>query len=395
MNGRARTVVTVAAALVTVSALVVAGVTATAPSDGVSQVAPGQAVGDNATVLDVEPRGENLDVKPGETVTATFEVTNSEQDEAVALDTSLVDPEGEFPDDWVEVSPENNEVAPNETVEVDVTVDVPDDAAAGRHSAVVGLTDDEVAVPATGTYPLNSFRFSVNVDREPSVEIEQRRTQVSSPAGETHEFEFEVTNNGDGAVDVDPSYHNERAEQRTSDSAPFSPFPSENVGFDAPDEIPPGETATVTVEADVPSEYSGIYLLPVDLGVEDPARTDDYWRTATIHLEVWQDDGPATVEFDVEDTERFEFEASADEIEGLDAPEIDVTLYGPDGEEVDAETETVTKKSGSVSFIDDGYEQTPEHSVVETVDEPQNGTWTAEIETSNVPGFDYEVRRFD
>ncbi len=394
---RARTVVTVAAAVFAVSAVLAAAATATVPSgDAEPQVGAGEHVDEDTDVLEVEPGHERLELGPGESDEVTVEVSNEEQDGAVEVEPEVVEVEDEFPSDWVEVTAEGDEVGAGETVEVDVEVEVPDDAEAERHAAFVGFTDDRVATPTAGTFPLNAFQLTVNVDLEPTVEVDADYESVQTPSGETHEFEYEVTNEGDEAVPVAPEYDDEQAEMHADSGDMYSAFPSENIGLDAPDEVASGETETVTVEVETPEDLSGTYMLPVDLGVDDPARTGDHWRTVRVHLDVWKQDGePVSVEFDVDDSDSFEFEASVDEVESLDAPEIDVTLYGPDGDEVTGDTETVTKLSSSVSLGDDPRDTTPEHAVVQTVEEPDDGTWTAEVEVSNAPRFGYEVRQFE
>lgn len=394
---RARTVVTVAAAVFVVSALLVAAVTATVPSGDEQEQVAGPALDENTTVLELDPGHERVELEPGESEEFVVEVTNEEQDEAVEIEPEIVELEEEFDTDWISIEPDSDEVEPNETVDVGFEVEVPEDAEDDRQNGLVGFTDDEVAYPTLGSIPVNSFDISISVDIEPAVEVDTDHERVTHPAGESHEFEFEVTNDGDEAVPVEPEYDHETAERR-SETDVMDALPAENIEMDSPEQVAPGETETVTVEADVPDGFSGTYVAPIDLGVEDPARSHDHWRSVHLRLNVWNEtDEPETVEFDVDDTETLEFEVSADKIDGIEPPEIDVTLYNPDGEEVSEDTQTVTGISSSVSVgeDDDGSHGSPEHSVVETVEEPDDGTWTAEIDVSNVPRFGYEARKFE
>lgn len=362
----------------------------------------------NYTQLYVEDQYRSLELKPGESETVSVDVENGE-DEPVTIRPHLFAPGvGEPPieDDWVTISDTELRLDEGETVTVNVTVEIPEDAELGRYNGVLALTNETISYPGRPAHPVHSANLNVEVFKEPTVTIESGSYgHTQAKAGSTTTHEIVVKNTGDQAVPLNPQVSIRDHHRRGSQSLERSWF-----DISAPTEIEPGETATVEVTITPPSDADrGRYDTEIDLGIQDPARPsdDDHWQQVNLNVEVWEPPTePFEREFEVDgDTESVTLTLSThDRYRGDDGPvpSFDVTFVSSNGTEVDAER-VERSTSGHVSLADraeptqsaDGVYSSggAQQEFVYRVEDPAAGTWSAEIMPENAIEFEYDITR--
>lgn len=362
----------------------------------------------NYTRLYVDARESYLDLKPGQSGTFTVTVENGE-DEAVDVNPHLfTSPTDRNPLEasWVDISGPDSIEAGAE-VEYEVSISIPEDAEIARYSGQIAFTN-QTTKPVAGQppRPIHAAHTSVNVWKEPTVKI-LSETYISTQveAGDTVTKEIVIKNTGEESVPVSP----ERAKQR---GACHGPGCSEQVDqswidVDAPSQIAPGETATVTISIS-PGEDAerGRYDTSIDLGLKDPNRPDrgSYWQEINVNFVVWeQPSEPFTTGFTV--TERTDdvtltlTPRNYRSAENADAASFNVTFVSPDGERIDAKRVQVTKRGhvdlGARQRTTDGAyaENNGQTEFVYVLDAPDTGEWEAEIMPQDTIGFQYELTR--
>ena len=365
----------------------------------------------NFTRLYVDARNSYLDLKPGESDTFTVTVENGEEESVEVNPHLFTSPTDRNPieESWVEIDGPASLDA-GEEVEYEVTVTVPEDTEIARYSAQIAFTNETVA-PAAGApeRPIHAAYTSVEVWKEPTVKILSDtyiNTQVE--AGDSVTRQIVIENTGDQAVPLSP----ERAEQRGHCYGTHCPQQVDQswIEIDAPSQIAPGETATVTVTIS-PDESAdrGRYDTSIDLGLKDPNRNDDsgYWQQVDLNFVVWeQPDEPFTAEFTADErTDNVTLTLNPQNrrtAENADAAGFDVTFVSPDGERVDAERVQVSQ-SGHVDLgaqperNDDGPYATNngQTEFVYELDAPAEGDWTVEIMPEDTIGFGYELTKHE
>jgi hypothetical protein len=417
--------------LVALAAVPVA--TAVAPTDGGTQAAapaPNEAVStttatgsDSDSAADSEDKQQNytrlyvdaqesyLDLKPGESDTFTVVVENGE-DEAVDVNphvfTSPTD-RNPIESSWVEIDGPDS-IEAGEEAEYEVSVSVPEDTEIARYSGMVAFTNETVAMaPNRPERPVHAAHMSVNVWKEPTVKILSEtyiHTQVE--AGDSITKQIVIENTGDESVPLSP----ERAEQRGHCYGTHCPQQVDQswIDVDAPSQIAPGETATVTVTISPDADAErGRYDTSLDLGLQDPNRRDDnnYWQEVSLSFVVWEQPEEAyEAEFDVsERTDNVTLTLNPQNrrtAENAEAASFDVTFVSPDGERIEAERVEVSQ-SGYVDLgsspqrgaSQDGPYATNggQTEFVYELEEPAAGEWTAEIMPDNTIGFQYELTK--
>jgi hypothetical protein len=411
MNKRTLVALTLAAMLVVPAAGVAANTQSQHPATDAQPALATDAPEDderNYTRLYVDDQYQHLRLQPGESDTVTISVENGE-DHAVALSPHLfVPPRGERPvsKDWVSIGTDDLELDAGETREFEVTVSVPEDAEINRYGGSIALTNETISYPGRPAQPVNGVSLSVEVWQEPTVQIVSD-TYVHSQvkAGDSFTREIVVENTGEEAVPVSPKLVTEDR-YRPHDSR--STLERSWVEFDAPNEISPGEKATIDVTVSPPSDADrGDYRAEVDLGLKDPARSErsSYWQRLSVRFQVWtQPEDPFETSFDVsEQTEDVTLTLSAGRYGGVDgaSADFDVTFVSPSGEEVDAERVSVSNR-GSVNLgesrrasSDDGTYATGGEMQEFTyrLEDPESGEWSVRIMPENAMQFGYEIVR--
>jgi Tfp pilus assembly protein PilV len=362
------------------------------------------------TQLYVEDQYRSLELKPGQSETVSVDVENGE-DRSVTIRPHLFAPGvGEPPikDDWVSISDTEITLDERETVTVNATVEIPEDAELGRYNGVLAMTNETISYPGRPAHPVHSANLNVEVFKEPTVTIESGSYgHTQAKAGSTTTHEIVVKNSGDQAVPLNPQVSIQDNHRRGSYSQSL-----ERSWFDisAPAEVEPGETATVEVTISPPNDADrGRYDTEIDLGIQDPARSsdDDYWQQVDLNVEVWE---PPTEPFErefevVNGTESVTLTLSTNDHYQSDdgpAPSFDVTFVSPSGTEVEAER-VERSTSGHVSLADrarptqsqDGPYSSggAQQEFVYRIENPAAGTWSAEIMPENAIEFEYDVTR--
>lgn len=376
-----------------------------------SQATPTESGDGNFTRLYIEDGYNSEELKPGETTTFNITVGNGE-DRAVELNPRVVLPQVEgrpLQADWVTIEDADTTLEADEERTFTVTVSVPDDAELGQYRSLIAFTNQTVTYRrGQPERPVHAATIGVEVFEEPTIEVLQRRyysPQIES--GDSYTYEVEVRNTGEEAVPLNPTLETEEARR-----VPHQRNTVERSWFeiDAPNEVAPGENATVAVTVTPPESADvGRYDAEVDLGLEDPARPDrgDYWQQVDLHFRVWeQPEEPFETAVQVsEETETLTLRLSANQYEPVadDAPaDFDVTLVAPNGSTVEPERVQVTD-SGNVNLGEqrrpDARTQGPYASdggdteFVYRVESPESGEWTARILPENTTDFNYEIVR--
>ena len=366
----------------------------------------------NFTRLYVDSEHPYLRLKPGGSDEFTVTVENGE-DERVSLDPHLYVPPAGGPvleSSWVTIDgPEQLDAG--EEAEFTVSVDVPEDAEIGRFSGQIAFTDETVTYPGRPARPVHAEHVRVEVWKEPVVQIRsQTYVHGQVEAGESFTREVVVENTGDEPVPLSP----ELAERRgTCHGNCPNQFDPSWLDVDAPSQVDPGETATVTITVAPPADTDrGRYSTELDLGLKDPNRDErnNHWQRVDLNLEVWkQPDAPVETTFDV--SERAEDvtltltprdgahrRGAGDEAEPVG---FDVALVDPNGSVVEPERVRVTDR-GFVDMsgdrrraaTDDGFVvRNGGSAFVYRVDDPAAGEWTLRVTPQNTIGFAYEITR--
>ena len=416
MNTRTLILIT----LVGVSALAATGVvaattdSATASETATVETATGDSPPDpaNYTRLYIDDGYRNLELKPGESDTVTVTVENGE-DEAVDLSPRVATPptrsQPPVESDWITIDGGETTLDAGESVEVDITVDVPDDAEIGDYSGLVAFTDETIQYPGRPPQPVHSVSVSVNVWEEPTVQLNsETHIYTHLQAGETISREIEVSNTGEEAIPVNEQFNADT--QRRHRPGDRETLDRSWVTIEAPNEIAPGETETIDLTVEPPADAErGDYSATVDLGLTDPARNADntYWQEVDLNFQVWTaPEEPFETTFDVsEATTNATLELTANQRQranerSQDAA-FDVTFVAPDGREIDADRTSLTD-SGSVNlgaqrprettdgtYAARGSQQTFTYEIAD----PAAGEWSVRIMPQNTIDFGYEVSR--
>ncbi|WP_436923538.1 COG1470 family protein [Halosimplex amylolyticum] len=347
-------------------------------------------------------------VKPGESVTFNVTVGNSE-DHAVELDPHVVLPQVQgrpIEKSWITIEDADTTLDAGEEQQFAVTVEVPDDAEFGSYRAQVAFTNQTVSYPGRPDRPVHAAQISVSVHEEPSVQIvDGRYASAQVQTGDSYTYEVTVRNDGDQAVPLNPRIQMREHRRPSENTVERSWFE-----IDAPTEVQPGETATVTITVTPPEDASvGRYHTEVNLGLTDPKRPDrsDYWQRVDLSMLVWeQPDQPFEKTFSVSeraDNVSLSLTAGNYYEQASDEPvSFDVTFVSPNGTEFSAERVSVTD-SGSVSLgADDRHDAETQGAYAARsggtefeyrVDDPDAGEWTVRIMPRNTVDFRYQIVR--
>ena len=417
MNTRTLTLI----ALVVVGAVAATGVVAATTTDGTTATetttvetdtgisAPDPA---NYTRLYIDDGYRNLELKPGESETISVAIENGE-DEPVDLSARIAAPptrnQPPVTPDWVSIEGGETTLDAGESTEIEISVDIPDDAEIGDYSGVVAVTNETVQYPGRPPQPIHSVSLSVDVFQEPTVQLNsETRIYTHLKAGETITREISVSNTGDKAVPVNPQFNTENRRRRRPGGR--TTLDRSWVRIEEPNEIAPGETETIELTVEPPADAErGDYGATVDLGLTDPARNADntYWQEVDLNFQVWTPpEEPFETTFDVDEgTTNTTLELTANQRQragdrSQDAS-FDVTFVAPDGREIAANRVRRTD-SGSVNLgarrpretTDDTYApRSSQQTFTYEIADPAAGEWAVRITPQNTVDFGYEISR--
>lgn len=364
----------------------------------------------NFTRLYVDAERPQLRLKPGESDQFTVTIENGD-DHAVELDPHLYLPPTGGPvveESWVTVDGPSR-LAPDESAEFTVTVSVPDDADVGRYSGQVAFTDETVSYPGQPARPVHAEYLRVEVWQEPTVKLHSSTyLNAQVEAGETVTREIQVENTGDEPVPLSPEFSRQRGVCRGDCPDRFD---RSWLDVDAPSQVGPGETATVTLTVAPPADAErGRYDTRLSLGLKDPTRPDRdaYWQQVDLNVEVWSQPGsPFETTFAVseraEDVTVTLTPRSGPYPAEAASPGFDVSFVDPNGSVVDATRVEVTDR-GFVDMSGDDPRATGDGefavrdggtAFVYRLDDPGAGEWTLRVTPENTVGFRYEITRHE
>ena len=389
---------------------VVAQTTATA-SGGSSGSGGAVATTDpaNYTRLYIDAERPHLQLKPGESDTFTVTVENGD-DHAVELDPHLYLPPTGGPvveESWVTVDGPS-QLAPDESAEFTVSVSVPEDAEIGRFSGQVAFTDQTVTYPGRPARPVHAEYLRVEVWQEPTVKLHSSTyVHAQVEAGEQTTREIVVENTGDEPVPLSPEFARERGVCHGDCPGQFD---RSWLDVDAPSQVGPGETATVTLTIAPPADADrGRYDTRLSLGLKDPTRPDrdTYWQQVDLNVQVWsQPASPFETTFAVSQraddvTVTLTPRSGPSPAETTSPAGFDVAFVDPNGSVVEATRVEVTDRGFVDMSGDDPRGAGDEEFAVRNggtefvyrLDDPEAGEWTLRVLPENTVGFSYEVTR--
>lgn len=362
----------------------------------------------NYTRLYVDAERPHLQLRPGESDEFTVTVENGD-DHAVELDPHLYLPPTGGPvveESWVTVDGPSR-LAPDESAEFTVSVSVPDDAEVGRYSGQVAFTDETVTYPGRPARPVHAEYLRVEVWQEPTVKLHSSTyLHAQVEAGERVTREIVVENTGDEPVPLTPEFSRDRAVCRGDCPDRFD---RSWLDVDAPSQVGPGETATVTLTIAPPADADrGRYDTQLSLGLKDPARAerDTHWQRVDLNVEVWsRPESPFETTFAVSeraDGVALTLTPRSGPYPGEAAPAgFDVAFVDPNGSVVEATRVEVTDRG----FVDMGGDdpraagdgefavRSGGTAFVYRLDDPEAGEWTLRVMPENTVGFSYEITR--
>lgn len=387
------------------------GSTATATETGTAAGGTTPDIG-NYTRLYVDDSYRNLELKPGESDTVTVTVENGES-EAVDISPRIATPPTRnrppVAAEWVSIDGGDTTLDAGETAEVDITVDVPENADIGDYTGVVAFTDETIRYPGRPPQPVHSVSMSVTVWQEPTVQLNsETHIYTHLQAGETFTRELTVSNTGEDAIPVNPQFNaDNRVRHRPGGRTTLD---RSWVTIDAPSEIEAGETETITLTVEPPADADrGDYSATLDLGLTDPARNADntYWQEVDLNFQVWTaPEEPFETSFSVsEATTNATLELTANHRrraaeQGEDAS-FKVTFVTPDGRELEANRASLTD-SGNVNLgaqrpretTDDTYvARGGQQTFTYELADPAAGEWSVRIMPEDTIDFSYEITR--
>lgn len=302
------------------------------------------------THLKISPGYEHLRLQPGESDEITVTVTTNADDEVYTEPHLVTMPFDDNPieSDWIEITPASVNISSESKQEYTIVVEVPDDAGIGHYHATIAFTDDAIG---EGPYPkhLNTFSLSLEVWMPPKVQILTRHIYDRIEAGRTYDYTIELENTGDDPIAIDPEIEDEARYCVASAGCGYA-FGSGAITITAPDEIEPGQHATVEVHIAVPDDARGRYEGSIDLNIDDPG-IREYEGMVHLSFEViCYPTEPFVRHFNVSDAAKVVIEVTAHNWRATDVePLFVVSLAGTDGNSVDIGRTMKTHK-GSVSF---------------------------------------------
>lgn len=246
--------------------------------------------------LVVKPSYSNIRLQPGESREVKVTVTNRGNETVSINPTMVIQPytENYLKDEWVTVTPQAFELAPDAKQQFVVKVSIPKNADIGYYyaSMVFGKFDDQnyTRYPVYG----GSMEMSIDVWTPPSVQISTTHINDRVEAGKGYDYEIKITNVGKQDISMDPEvlmnsvYYAEAMSSISYDSGASNVLLDESsVTINAPSIIKAGETATVKVHLDVPGDATGSFSGTLDLGIDDSALRD--WEgQVQLYFTVWE-----------------------------------------------------------------------------------------------------------
>ena len=362
------------------------------------------------TKLQISPRHEWFEIKPGGEEEFTVTVKNKEE-ESVSTQVQIeIPPYGEycFEKEWITVEPDSAEIKAGEEQEYTVKVQIPEDAEIGYYSVQVVFTNDTIPTPYPEPFPMyvNSLDLSINVWEQPKIQIQPQWIHGRIEAGQSQQYKIQLENTGDEAIAINPEIGGGERWPGPSENS----IPDAWLAIEAPAKVDANSKATVMVTVDVPVDAKGRYHGSINLNIAEPAM--ERWdQEVHMDIEVWkQPSAPFRKDFSVKQGEKICVEVTAsqhayDNYGGEteeEEPSFNVALIPAAGETQTPEP-SKTIKMGDVSMGMDylpPWETSSEgmYHVMSTeycetyeITNATGGIWTLEILPKNAESFEYSI----
>ena len=367
------------------------------------------------TNLQISPRNEWFQIKPGGEKEFTVKVKNKENESVFTsprLETMLY---GEYfiEEEWITFEPGCAEIESEEMQEYTVTVKIPEDAEIGDYRTQIVFTNDTIST----SYLLpflpqpNAIILSINVWEPQKIVIQPRYIHGMVEAGQTKEYQIQIENKGDEAISISP----EIGEEEYMYDPYENPIPNEWLTINAPAAVDANSTATVNVTVDVPADAKGGYEGCIKLNIDDSAAERFGWDCEVhISLEVWKQPKTAYQQnFTVKQGQNFSVVISASQRgydnygEGAEETEepsfnVSLALAGLEGEDMTPEPSKTVKTVGvslgsdylppeDVTSDETYHVSHIEYSETYKVTNATGGVWTLKILPKNTESFEYTI----
>ncbi len=370
------------------------------------------AVNGNYTKLQISPKHEYFQIKPGDEEEFTVKVKNKEEETVSASPRIEIPPYGEYflEENWITVEPDSAEVKADEEKEFTVKVKIPEDAEIGHYSAQVLFSNDTIPTPYPAPFPMyvNAFKFSMEVWTPPKILIQPQYIHDRIEAGQSHEYKIQLENKGDNAIAINPEIDGGRLHCIGPDCP--SEIPADWISIKAPSKVGALSKETVKVTVNVPADAKGMYDGSINLNIDDPS-IERWNQEVRMHIKVWKKPTtPYREDFTVKQGEKIRVEIIARQhaydryggAEEREEPSFDVALTTREGGKLKPEPSKTVKK-GEVSL---GMEYLPpwetssegmyhvmrtEYSETYEITNATGGVWTLDILPKNAESFEYTI----
>lgn len=158
-------------------------------------------------------------------------------------------------------------------------------------------------------------------------------------SGKEYDYQINLKNIGEEDIEIDPKIGGGRTYRH---DMMLPAFEDDAITITAPDVVPAGGNATVSVHLAVPESAKGGYNGEIDLNIDDPS-IDDWMGGIHLSFEVWtqpsepfvktfttKTDSPITIE--IESNQGWYGECGSGSADEEEEPYFDLTLEGPAGD---------------------------------------------------------------
>ena len=245
----------------------------------------------NFSKLRISPRSYWIELMPGDSEEITVTVKNIDN-RTISIDPKvIISPYSEHPfdEDWIVMGYVIAELEPDSEEEFSFMVEIPGDAECGHYDVQVAFTDDVEQTPYPTPLPhyINTFSLMVDVWKPHVIRVLQSHIcdRVESDRG--YDYQIHIENVGDEDIGIDPEMSDDRGYYELYSTAPA--FENDAITIDAPSVVPAGGHATVNLHLSVPAGAKGRYHGDLDLNIDDPVISPEWYDETSVHLdfEVW------------------------------------------------------------------------------------------------------------
>jgi hypothetical protein len=365
--------------------------------------------------LQISPKQEWFQIKPGGEKEFTVKVKNKENESVFTSPRLETIPYTEYflEEEWITFEPSSAGINASEEQEYTVTLKIPEDAEIGDYIAQIVFTNDTISMPYLVPFPTypNSLILSIDVWEPSKIVIQPSYIHDMVEAGQTKDYKIQIENKGDKAIAISP----EAGEEEYMYEPYENKIPDEWLTIAAPATVDANSTATVNVTVDVPDDAKGGYEGCIKLNIDDSAAERWDWdHEVHISLEVWkQPTTPYKQNFTVKPgqnfsvvitTSQYRYDKYATGMEETEEPSFDITLAlaGLEGEDMTPEPSKTVKTVGvslgsdylpreGVTSDETYHVSHIDYSETYTVTNATGGVWTLEILPRNTESFEYTI----